>query len=440
MCFSISTFALLGQSKIENLKVEVTRLQNDPSLKYGHLSITVINAASGEEVYSLNGNKGYPTASNQKIITALAGYHYLGNAYQWKTNFSLTKGNTLQILGSYDPSLGSVRYASTKPDVILEQIKKGLSTKSKGKLNLAVNYPRKDFNSISNGWIYEDIGNYYGAGCFKVNWRENSYDVNMDKHLKILSTSPAWLQAAFQYQSQLKKDKRPIGDQSIIYKDPFEMSGIATGKVGSDETEFTSSGSIPSTPFFWNNLHNYLDIKTVPTPIQYQVPYQDKSTLLYQHKSPIYDSIVYWFLRKSINLYGESIIRTLAQEKYNTGDYQVGISLIKQFVQKVGIDSNAIDLFDGSGLSPQNRVPTAVLAKLMQYARNQTYYKQFYNSLPIINDINMKSGSIHGVRAYTGYISSSDENIYTFAIVANNYTCTGREMQEKLWRVLDQLK
>jgi D-alanyl-D-alanine carboxypeptidase/D-alanyl-D-alanine-endopeptidase (penicillin-binding protein 4) len=145
-------------------------------------------------------------------------------------------------------------------------------------------------------------------------------------------------------------------------------------------------------------------------------------------------------LKKSINLYGESIIRTIAMERYNTGDYPIGLSLVKQFVHKVGIDSNAIDLFDGSGLSPQNRVTTSTLARLMQYARNQTYYKEFYNALPVIHDINMKSGSIHGVRAYTGYISSSDQNIYTFAIIANNYNCTGREMQEKLWRILDKLK
>ncbi|MEJ7675378.1 MAG: D-alanyl-D-alanine carboxypeptidase [Chitinophagaceae bacterium] len=28
-----------------------------------------------------------------------------------------------------------------------------------------------------DGWIWQDIGNYYGAGATGLNWRENQYDL-----------------------------------------------------------------------------------------------------------------------------------------------------------------------------------------------------------------------------------------------------------------------
>ena len=30
---------------------------------------------------------------------------------------------------------------------------------------------------IPDGWIWQDIGNYYGAGANGINWRENQFDI-----------------------------------------------------------------------------------------------------------------------------------------------------------------------------------------------------------------------------------------------------------------------
>jgi D-alanyl-D-alanine carboxypeptidase/D-alanyl-D-alanine-endopeptidase (penicillin-binding protein 4) len=169
-------------------------------------------------------------------------------------------------------------------------------------------------------------------------------------------------------------------------------------------------------------------------------PIQQNASIIYKHFSPTLDSINYWFLRKSINIYGEALLRTMAQKKYNNNGYENGIAYIHAVCRKLNIDTSAVHIFDGCGLSPQNRISTKALASFMQYAHGRDYYKQFYNCLPIINDISMKSGSIHGVRAYTGYITSSDEHVYTFAIAVNNYDGNGKDMQAKLWKVLDVLK
>ena len=34
-----------------------------------------------------------------------------------------------------------------------------------------------DSEQTPDGWIWQDIGNYYGAGAAILNWRENQYDL-----------------------------------------------------------------------------------------------------------------------------------------------------------------------------------------------------------------------------------------------------------------------
>lgn len=453
--FAASYNAVNAQiSKKELLAEAVKNLIADKDMKYGTLSFTVLDATTNKEIYTYQPNLGLPAASTQKIITSIAAYEILGKDFRFESEFHLLtdkkKQSTLAVKGSYDPTLGSYRYTSTKADLILENLKKKLAEKkitNASALQFLSNVPALDVNATSDGWIFEDLGNYYGAPCSKLIWRENKYDVYLDtktnnKITYIKSTSPAWLENVITFKNNIEIGPLGSGDNSCIYKSPFDNTAVSGGSIGIDMDNFEASGSVEGEKYFWYNLNNYLNDK-IPAK-KYKPVYfassVNENTLIYKHKSPSLDSINYWFLRKSINIYGESLLRTIAQKIYGDDEYRKGIRAIQQFGQKIGVDSNAIHLFDGCGLSPQNRITSKALCTFMQYARNQYYYKPFYEALPIINDISMKSGSIHGVRAYTGYISSSDNNIYTFAIVANNYTCSGKEMQSKLWKVLDALK
>jgi D-alanyl-D-alanine carboxypeptidase/D-alanyl-D-alanine-endopeptidase (penicillin-binding protein 4) len=159
------------------------------------------------------------------------------------------------------------------------------------------------------------------------------------------------------------------------------------------------------------------------------------TTTLVTHYSPPLDSINYWFLKKSINLYGEALVKTLGFEKKRSGSLDSGLSVIKSFWKSNDIDPFSINIIDGSGLSPQNRVTPAALVKVMQYTRTRSWFSSFYNALPEFNGIKMKSGTIGGAKSFTGYVGA-----YTFAIVVNNYNGSSAEMVRKLYKVLDILK
>src|SRR5690606_19879291 len=100
----------------------------------------------------------------------------------------------------------------------------------------------------------------------------------------------------------------------------------------------------------------------------------------------------------------------------------------------------ALQMIDGSGLSPQNRVTTFAEVKALQYARSRPWFQAFYQSLPEYNGMKMKSGSIGGARAYAGYHKSKDGKQYVFSIIVNNYDGSAAAVVRKMYKVLDILK
>ena len=156
--------------------------------------------------------------------------------------------------------------------------------------------------------------------------------------------------------------------------------------------------------------------------------------------SPTIDSINYWFLKKSVNLYGEALVKTIAYKKTKFGSTDTGINIIKDFWSKNGIERSALHILDGSGLSPANRVTTNALVSVMQYAQKQDWFPSFYNALPEMNGLKMKDGYIGGVRSFTGYVKSRNGNEYTFSFIVNNFDGSAGTVREKMWKVLDILK
>jgi D-alanyl-D-alanine carboxypeptidase/D-alanyl-D-alanine-endopeptidase (penicillin-binding protein 4) len=163
---------------------------------------------------------------------------------------------------------------------------------------------------------------------------------------------------------------------------------------------------------------------------------QELITLL----SPPLDSINYWFLKKSINLYGEALVKTMAWEKSGLGSTGKGVDIVRTFWSEHGIDKSAVNIIDGSGLSPQNRVTSDAEVKVLQYAKTRPWFSAFYNALPEYNGMKMKSGSIGGARAFAGYHTAKDGKQYILSIIVNNYDGSAGEVVKKMFKVLDVLK
>ncbi len=439
------------------------KLEADPQMKHAMLSLYIVDSKTGKPVFDKNAQTGLAPASSLKVVTSVAAIELLGKDYRYQTEFgyngkitgNILKGNLI-IKVSGDPTLGSWRWDSSKAENILQQLTATLQANNITSItgDLVIDDSKWETQATPRGWTWEDIGNYYGAGARGLNWHENQYDLmlspgkNEGDSVKILWTEPE-LQASVLV-NELKTGKPGSGDNTIIYLPEEGLIGYVRGTVPAGVNTFRISGSMPNASnafsnaveksFLKNNIQLGGRTKNAVVYFINHEPLPVAADYFLRVQSPPVDSINYWFLQKSVNLFGEAFVKTIAFHQAGYGSADSGISIIREFWKERGIAKPALKMIDGSGLSPANRVTTHALVTVMQYARKQNWFASFYDALPLQNGIKMKSGYIGGVRSYTGYIRSRSGTEYTFSFIINNFDGSPGAVREKMWKLLDILK
>jgi serine-type D-Ala-D-Ala carboxypeptidase/endopeptidase (penicillin-binding protein 4) len=452
-----------GSANLSKLDEALHILLADAQMKHALVGMYVKEASSGKVVKEINGQIGFAPASCQKVIVSTASLELLGEDFQYQTRIgydgSIQQGTlqgNLYVICSGDPSLGSWRYEGSKPEQVMGAIH-GILLKA-GITHIAGNILLDDhqfsLQPVPGGWVWEDLGNYYGAGAQGLNWHENQYDLDLQPGAKvgdtanILDTRPD-LEGDTLLNGILTGPKGSP-DESNIYFPPLSHIGYTSGTIPQGTSTFTVAGSLPDPGKIfgaelmrqckgWNiqvdgRVMSNLDY------LKNHQPFPAYTNVCGSIPSPALDSLVYWFLKKSINLYGEALVRTLSLQKNPIASTDKGVTIVRDFWAKNGIDPTALHIQDGSGLSPQNRVTPFALVQVLEFAKSKPWFPAFYDALPLIDGITMKSGSIGGARAYAGYVGGKDGKQYTFAFIINNYDGSGSEIQHKMWKVLDQLK
>ena len=429
------------------------KLTEDPTFKHATISLYVINTTTGKPVTEVNTNIGVAPASCQKVITASTAFELLGHDYTYKTTLAYTgnivngvlNGNLI-LKGSGDPTLGSWRYATANEEKVIADLKKAIKQEGIHEIKGHVYADESLWNSevTPDGWAWQDIGNYYGAGARALNWRENQYDLylksgsNIGDSVTIAGTKPAFVDG-LHLESKVTSAAKGTGDNNYIYLPLDDSFGYVRGTTPVNENHFTISGAMPHPATqLALTLEAALKNQSLEATAE-NYPAQNNTEqpkVFYTYTSPSLDSIIFHFLRRSINLYGEALLKTMAYNFTKVGNTDSGVNVIHNFWKDKGIEPYAINIVDGSGLSPSNRVTTQALVTVMEYARKQKWFSSFYDALPTISGIKMKSGSINGVISYTGYIKGKDNNQYTFSFVINNFDGSGNAVRRKMWDLL----
>jgi serine-type D-Ala-D-Ala carboxypeptidase/endopeptidase (penicillin-binding protein 4) len=452
-----------AQNIEKKLQTAYLQFEADSQLRHAISSLYVINAKTGEIVFDKNPQIGLAPASTQKIITAVTAFELLGRNFRYKTYIGYDigiKNNELQgnlyFEGYGDPTLGSPRWESTKDSTVLKKISTVLARNKIKKIKGDIWIHDMSFgvNPVPGGWIWDDIGNYYGAGSWGFNWHENQYDLILKPgsyvktYTEVSKTNPTLI--SYNLGNFITTGEKGSGDNGYIYYSPYSNIGFATGTIPSGVQDFTISGSIPQpAKQFGYTLTSHLakekilfnqQVKTYTDSLFAKKSVPRAMFLLDSLISPSLDSITYWFLKKSINLYGESILKTLSFEKIKIGLTDTGAAIVKDFWKQRGLDEEELNIYDGSGLSPLNRVTTHAQVEILKYAKTKDWYPYFYDALPEYNKMKMKSGSIKDVKGFCGYQKSGDGNEYIFSFLVNNYNGPSSGVVNKMYKVLDVLK
>ncbi len=459
-------FFWVGNSYPQNLNQKLqtafTLLEQDTQCKYASISLTVLDAKTGETVFAKNPNMGLATASTLKTITSITAFNLLGKDFQYQTNLgyngTIAADGTLKgdliIKGGGDPTLGSWRYDSSKENTVLkiwvDAVRKAGIKKIEGRI--VGDDSLFGTQKIPDGWIWQDLGNYYGAGTSGLCWRENQFDIKLQQTqignpVKIVKTVPAM--PYLQFSNELLTGVPGSGDQSYAYLPDKNSIMYLRGTYAEDLTKRSISAALPDPAYdaafrLADTLKRIgielsRSVESSETLLVAQQEFPAATQILANISSPKLSEIIYWLNKKSINLYAEQLLKTLAWKAGKPVTTTNGVEVLQDFWKAKGIDPNTLNIFDGSGLSPGDRVTTSTLARILLSAKKENWFPDFLNSLPIYNDMTMKSGSINSVLAYAGYQTTIGKE-YCFSIIVNNYNGKTAGIKAKMFRVLDELK
>ena len=454
----------------------VMKMATDEDLRYGSLSICILDADKDSIIGSYQPHTSLVPASTMKVLTTYAALVTLGPDANFQTQLELTgtiadsilNGNII-IKGGGDPTLGSQRSegALNTNDLVKLFVSKIKALGIKG-INGGLIYDDTYFkgNPIPSTWQWDDIGNYYGAGIHGLSFHDNEYTLYFKQSIRI-GDSPSILKS-YPPQRNWKIINKVItagsgtGDNSIIFGDPESDIQKVIGTIPAGNSSFTVRGSmnnpglaladmmmqqIVDSAFFITNqpldFTTWKNSESIPS----------ISKIFYTHNSIPTRSIIKETNHRSVNLYAETLMRHTAKALNNeAGPDQAG-KLLRDFWKDKGLDVNGLWIEDASGLSPRNGVSSSCFAKALGIAfKDRVNFETFYASLPEAGSegtvrglldksdasgaVHAKSGSMRRIKSYVGYMRSSKGKWYTFAVVANNFTCSGSEIKRKTSELL----
>jgi len=161
------------------------------------------------------------------------------------------------------------------------------------------------------------------------------------------------------------------------------------------------------------------------------------TTLLGSVSHPI-DSVIHLINKPSDNIAAENMMKTIAAERFAApGSTERGLTVVKEYLASLSIDTARMHLADGSGVSWYNMIsPDAVVQLLEEQFKDKQTFQHFYESLPIAgvdgtlkgrmigtraeNNVRGKTGSLTGESCISGYATTMDGKMLAFGIFCNH--------------------
>jgi D-alanyl-D-alanine carboxypeptidase/D-alanyl-D-alanine-endopeptidase (penicillin-binding protein 4) len=470
---TIGLLLILNTSFAQGALTELKKLSETNDLKRGTISFYAYELSSSKTILNYNGNKLLIPASNQKLMTTAAALSILGGDFKFKTYLEydghitdkgILEGN-IYIRGEGDPTFGSGRISPSEAwSEVLSKVCKILSDAGIKKINGGIIGDASwfEYNSIPDYWIWTDIGNYYGTGTYGLNVNENTYKLLLKPgkaigdSVEILGTDPVI--PNIQFLNSIKTAAEGTGDNGYIYGAPFTSLRTVSGTIPKGGN-FSIKGSMPDPAYF---VASGVKEALVKNKVEIQLP--ASSLYTFNGKSIAERKILHTFTSSplkdiiketnvnSLNLYAESLLKTIGKKLYNEGTTKAGIKALQEFWNSKGLDPSAVVIFDGSGLSTFNWVCSEAFSQALLQMSKEKYYSDFYNSLPVAgvsgtlkkvgkgtkleNNMRAKSGSMKRVLCYSGYIKNPETGKeYSFSVMVNNFECSASALLPKLEKI-----
>lgn len=473
---------VLTVSAQDSLQDKVEAIAGDPALTEAVMSICV-KSGDGRTLVDINAEDMVMPASNMKLITTGAAMHLFGPEHRFGTGIGydgeIKEGvlhGDLYIIGGGDPTTGSKDSIATALAETFAAWKKMITEAGIRRIEGKVIGDGRYFDGMAEHptWLWNDIGTYYGAGATGLMFYGNTQSFmasagsSVGAPVNIQPSYPACPWMEFRY--ECATGKAGTGDRLYMYASDLAPVAEIRGTFAIDRARkrVDCSNKFPEftcASYFTDYLRaNGISCGEGPSDFRLCRPDEktapDSVRIIGKTLSPDLKRIIFETNHASDNLYAETLLRHMGKAATGSACYDSSLVALNGILEQLSVSLKGASLADGSGLSRQNYVSADFMCRFLDAMMSSPCFEDYIHTIPspgsngtlaanmkdypaeLKSRIKVKSGSMNGVRCYSGYVIPSlgckDETII-FSMMINNctsHTWKVRQLMDKIMAAL----
>ncbi|MBI2375234.1 MAG: D-alanyl-D-alanine carboxypeptidase/D-alanyl-D-alanine-endopeptidase [Deltaproteobacteria bacterium] len=461
--------ALVGSSlparadEPDTLTRTLKEILRSPELEGVSVGVHVRSVSDGRTIFERDGSRLLNPASNVKLVTSALALSHLGPAYRFRTlvyrDGSIRNGalqGNLYVKGFGDPTLTSENLFGIINEIALSGIQR---------LQGSIVVDDTFFDAVTDGpgWDQEASDRSYAPaiGALAVNYGTFTVRVLPGESVGAPARVVLWpdvpsLEVASSVTTRAGGSRSRLWIGTSVRDDGGVLATIR-GAVAAGEPLGEEIYRRVNQPGIYagQTIKRMLELRgvSVEGTIKLAAVPRQNVVLVASHVSEPLGSIVSTLNKHSSNFIAEMILKTVAAElRGSPGTWQKGAELMTEFLVGLGLPAGSFVLENGSGLNDVNRMSPEQLTLLLRAMHRQpeianeyaaslavagssgTITSRFADS-PAEGRLRAKTGSLTGVSALSGYVTTRDDQLLAFSIMMNGYEGRARLM----WKVQDRI-
>ncbi len=415
-----------------------------------HLHVETLD---GRELADYQGDIGALPASNVKLITATLALETLGSEYELRTslhrNGRLRGGRIdgdLVVRGGGDPTISS-RFRGDGAGGLLHEWARQLAGMGVRGVSGDLVLDTRLFDPVYRhpSWPRDQWKDWWSAGVSALNVGDGCLEVRVSAGSggAAVEIDPPLLDYEMLVDCPLTDTRSE--HMLDIQLDADARRVTVRGKFWRQAGTFTHFVAVPDPSlFFGEALRAALSEAGIPVQgqLRFATPLEGLDTLplLAAHTTPLRVALG-TMLKRSQNLYAESLFKLAGQASGHGGSYEGGAAASLELMEKLGL---SMQIADGSGFSRENLIKPRDMVGLLRWVSQRSYADDFYSFLPVSGidgtlkkrltgvakgRVLAKTGTLNGVTALSGFAIVGSETLVFSILVSNPRLGTGAARQ-----------